>query len=274
MTPEQLVRRYQQRYGRIRANTEREIGLIWDRLGGLTDSHAERAAVALAEQANLATLATVQLVEALVVATGRLAGEDIDPDLDPDDLTGPALRGVDPMEEWTRPVVTARVAISEGSDFDAAMALGRHRAQTLSLTDAVLAQRAAMTRSKVVGYRRVLTGKSCALCAAASTQRYHSDSLMPIHQHCDCGIAPIIGSADPGRVINADQLQQLKAQGPQYWNKRGFGIDEDGQIFARSDRSPLGSKVEGDDADWRQRRPVRVDIEDHGELGPVLTYAS
>lgn len=202
MTPEQLVLRYQQRYGRIRANTEREIGLIWNRLGGLTDSQAERAATALADQVALSTTATVQLVEALVIATGRLAGEDIDPDLNPDELTGSALRGVDPLEEWTRPTVTARVAISEGSEFDAAMALGRHRATTLALTDSALAQRAAIVAVGSLAYRRTLTGDSCELCQTEALSQYRSGSLMPIHDHCDCGVAPIVGAVDAGLALN------------------------------------------------------------------------
>jgi hypothetical protein len=56
----------------------------------------------------------------------------------------------------------------------------------------------------VVCYRRVLTGgHSCGLCVAATTQRYHTNEPMPIHPACDCTVAPIIGSNDPGHVLNA-----------------------------------------------------------------------
>lgn len=62
----------------------------------------------------------------------------------------------------------------------------------------------------VVGWRRVLTGKSCEWCALVSTQRYRSqDSATFGHSNCDCSVVSIIGDSDPGRVINGELLDRL-----------------------------------------------------------------
>ena len=99
-------------------------------------------------------------------------------------------------------------------------------------------------KDNVVGYRRVLTGReSCALCAVAATQRYRKDRLLPIHDGCDCGVAPIYGDRDPGQVIDPDQLEGIKAS-----LAERFG-DDSGEV-----------------ADYRKA----IVVHEHGELGPVI----
>lgn len=67
---------------------------------------------------------------------------------------------------------------------------------------------------RIVGWRRVLNGVSCEWCALVATQRYRSAQSANFgHASCDCGVAPITGDVDPGRVINSDLLQEMKAQG-------------------------------------------------------------
>lgn len=79
--------------------------------------------------------------------------------------------------------------------------------------------RAAYDRServgaRVVGYRRVLTGKSCSWCARVSTQRYlTADSADFGHPRCDCTVIPIVGTRDPGQVLNRDLLDALDVSG-------------------------------------------------------------
>lgn len=81
---------------------------------------------------------------------------------------------------------------------------------------------------RVVGYRRVLTGRSCMLCAAAATRIYRRGDLMPLHAHCDCAVAPVYSSSDPGRAANRALLGQLKKRGRDYWKQRGF-VDNEGR---------------------------------------------
>ena len=170
-------------------------------------------------------------------------------------------RGATTAEVYRRPVVTARTALARGRTWLEAMASGEADAHSYATTDVALAHRATAQLvmdddERVVGYRRVLSGRSCVLCATASTQRYHTGQLLPIHAHCDCTTAPIVGDADPGRVINEPLVRALREKGgPEYWKAHGLEVDDDG-IVRRADGA-------------------EVDVEvDHGtETAPTLTAA-
>ncbi|MGD9797118.1 MAG: hypothetical protein AB7H43_10760 [Acidimicrobiia bacterium] len=256
MTPEQLARQYQQRYGAIRNRAQAAASLAWARTGGLTDGDADRLAEVVSRIVLSAELATTRLVRAFLQAQ-----LDEDLDIDAELTTGAALRnGVDPLEVYRRPAVNARVAVALGHTFDEAMARAGQRASVLAQTDVALSQRAAISLAtdatpRIVGYRRVLTGRSCAFCATASTQRYRRGELMPLHPRCDCSVAPMIGDRDPGHVINRPLLRQLKSAGnasgdPQYWKSRHLAVDADGTVHL-----------------------PEIVVHEHGELGPYLQGA-
>lgn len=206
---------YQQTYNRIRVGVAATVARLWDAHGGLDDA-AQRSFAGLASSTVIGgQAATARLVASYIAMQGG--------------TTNPAtftteelrtLRGVDLLDVYRRAVVSSRTAIARGDSFAAAMAAGRVRAKEMASTDIVMAQRHATVRTldqmpHAVGYRRVLTGSSCQLCATASTQRYHKTQLMPIHTHCDCSVAPIFANRDPGQVINRRLLAQLKdADGP------------------------------------------------------------
>lgn len=168
------------------------------------------------------------------------------------DVTGTALRGVDPTEVYRRPAVTMRTALSNGTSFREAVAQGLQRAKSLGATDLQLAKthtaRSILSRDdRVVGFRRVLKGgKTCGLCAVASTQRYHKERLQPIHPGCGCGVQPIYGDRDPGQVIDPERLEGVHAaiQGR-------FGVSDRGGRDAIDYRNVLVTN-------------------NHGEIGPVL----
>ncbi len=137
-----------------------------------------------------------------------------------------------------RPAVTARKALADGKNIADALRIARGRAASAANTDVALAARRgahdAMARhTQIVGYRRVPNADACVFCLVASTQRYHTGDLMPLHNNCRCAIAPIIGEIDPGQVINKDLLDSYKR----------------GDV-----RDVISTHV-------------------HGELGPVLTRA-
>lgn len=305
MTLEDLARRYQVRYGQIRTATDRRMAVLWAKHGGLNDADAARFAELAAGQVQVALVATARMVAGYLTASRRLAG--VDDEVTPLDLADvTTLRGVDALEEFHRPTVTARVAISEGKTFEEAMHLGGLRAGVLAVTDVALAQRAAVAGAgggdRIVGYRRTLTGASCVLCQVASTQRYHRGTLAPLHSHCDCGIAEIYGDADPGRVINQDLLKDLKSRGEvdaltarQQLPKAKKALtnahtkvdDLRKQIEAETDQERETrlerrldrwkqevTKRESRVAHLQQNREVKVAVREHGELGPVLTDAS
>lgn len=249
-----LLDRYQQRMGQLRDATSSAVGTAWDDLGSYNEADVDRflartGPVVAASQAH-----AVVLTDAYFAAeTGRSPlGLPID------SLTGAGVRnGAPPAEVYRRPFVQVWKALKEGTDWADAVSAARARVAGVASTDVQLSMRAATAQvleqdHRIVGYRRVLTGKSCAFCATASTQRYTAQNLMPIHGSCDCGVAPIYGDRDPGRVVNRKLLNDLKVGGgPQYWKDQGITVDEAGQVV----------KADG---------PLRVAVHDHGELGPVL----
>lgn len=255
MTPAQIIARYQAMYGRLRAETVRRVLAVWDAYGGVSDADAERfvrAVVPIVEGAQVATAG----LNAGYVATLVRAELGSAPSFAASDVTG--LRGVPTDEVYLRAIVAARTASSRGVRLAEALSAGRLRAESLVGTDLALAQREATMQvlgqdDRIVGYRRVLTGLSCAFCATASTQRYSTEDLMPIHNNCDCGVVPIIGLSDPGRVMNRQLVDDLKSAArttgdEQYWKARHLTVDEDGTVNL-----------------------PEVKVRQHGELGPVLT---
>lgn len=255
---EALVAAYLRRYNRLRIATGTTVGRLWDRFGGVDDTaqtaFAERAATTVAAaQAVTATTTDGYLAAALTLQSGELFA--------PTGLRPAYPRPVDPSDVYRRGSVTARTVLAAGGPLHDALSAGRARMVDTAETDVALTQRATTVEvlssdERVVGYRRVLTGKSCALCATASTQRYHTGQLMPIHGHCDCGVAPIYGNRDPGHIINRPLVADLKNAGrvggdPDYWQSRRITVDADGSVHLPD-----------------------IAVRDHGELGPVLTERS
>ena len=278
MTPDQLVGRYQEQYATLRRRTVAGVLAAWAAYGGLDDQDSDRFTAAAARSVRGGQRALADLVATYLNMLTRqvTGGPGLGRRLDREQLTTDALRGVPFADVYHRPVVTARTILGRYGDLDQALQQARRRAEQLADTDMVMTQRSAIVQlvgeeERVVGYRRVLTGESCALCAAASTQRYHRGDLHPIHTHCDCAVAPIFGTADPGQVINSQLLDELNAAGGrEYWKDRGFGVDENGVIRRRRE-------VKVRERDGTERRTtelgerLRPAVREHGELGPVLT---
>lgn len=129
------------------------------------------------------------------------------------------------------------------------------RGEIMADTDIALADRAQVnaffTQRKpksAVGYRRVLHPElgsgdpPCGLCVVAANQVYRYEELMPLHARCRCTVAAVGSVDDPGLQINKDDLTKI------YETAKGTGA--------------------------KQLKTVRIEINEHGELGPVLTYAS
>lgn len=93
-------------------------------------------------------------------------------------------------------------------------------------------------------YRRVVRpeltqGNTCMLCIVASDRIYYRGDLMPIHSGCVCGVMLVTPSSDPGALLNRQELDAI------YDEAGGTG--------------------------YAALRRVKVNVEEHGELGPVLT---
>jgi hypothetical protein len=158
-------------------------------------------------------------------------------------------RAVIPLDEWNRPAEQFRFERSIGKSEEEALQVALQRVEDLGDLDMQLAMRKEahniFAASKITGYRRVLhpelaeSKQSCGLCIAASTRIYKKKELLPIHDHCHCGVMPIVGDEDPGNFFNETDLQGLYELA---------GGETSAQALSR----------------------VRYKIDEHGELGPYL----
>lgn len=125
------------------------------------------------------------------------------------------------------------------------------RMDTISDTDVMragdMAARESYERAGVTQYRRVihpelsLTG-TCGLCVAAAMNVYSIKSLKPMHPNCHCTVMPIMAGNDPGEYLNRVDLDEI-------YRKAG------------------GTRAD-------QLASVRLQVGEHGELGPILTDAN
>jgi hypothetical protein len=160
---------------------------------------------------------------------------------------------------------------------------GERRVRSAALTDIELAvthtaRERMADEPEIRFYRRVLTGaESCGLCIIASTQRYRKRDLLPIHPNCDCVIAPIVGSQDPGRLINSTRVfDEASPTGETADGVPIYSADDvlDTEFLTRevhdAIRETFGEMAF--DARGIDYRKILL-VEQHGELGPMLTVA-
>lgn len=262
---------------RLRASVVDQLERIWIARGGLTDADMAAfvtAAVPIvqAAQRQVAALTDAQLT---YMISSQLE-EPIDPVGVAPDVTD--ARGVPAAVVYARPVIAARTAKAPGVSRAAALEAGRRRLWYIATTDLQLARthQAVATmegHDRVVGYRRELRGaENCPLCLVASTQTYRRGDLMPIHPGCDCGVVPIVGHRDPGRIINRERYEQAKADG--FLDEVAQAAPE-GSGRSRSRSFGQNRRARGDAPTVRGYDDPQADagiaVREHGEIGPVLT---
>jgi len=158
--------------------------------------------------------------------------------------------GTNTVEVYSRPAEQYLYAIKKGLDNIQARQAAEKRIRDLAEADIMLVERdeTRLTFSrapKVIGHRRIIhpelseSGFSCGLCVVISDRIYHSKDLMPVHDHCNCTDAPITLGFDPGLRLNRSDLEK-------------FYATAGGTTFANA------------------LKDVRVSVNEHGELGPIL----
>ncbi|MFJ6636558.1 hypothetical protein ACIQMR_35120 [Streptomyces sp. NPDC091376] len=254
MTLTRLDRQYGTAVRGVWVSTLGRVGRSWTDLGSWREGDVRRF-----QRTALPTLLAGQRQVASLTATylerlyREIADEDHRASLDFDDVTGRALRGVDPEEVYERPFKEVWTALSKGTPLDAALAQGANRLETLAKTDLQLARthtvREVTADQPGVEYTvRELQGEyDCALCMIASTQRYHKKDLAPIHPGCDCLVKTVRSDYDPGQVIDEERLERIHEL-----------VEE---ALGKADRG-------GRAVDYRKI----IIANDHGEIGPVLGY--
>lgn len=215
----------------------------------------EEVAEAAAETSDTAAiLAAGLMAQYLATVTSTTVGEDLPT---PAVLLPPLRNGADMRLIYQRPIKLFRRQVAKGVQPAEAYRQAMHAAATLTETNNTLAMRQASqialsqlaTEANITGFRRILrpelakTGISCGLCIAASDQVYNKARLLPMHGGCNCDVLPIVGAAggtgDPGNSLNNLDL---------------------GDLYAAA----------GSTDGWDLKR-TRFEVNEHGELGPVLT---
>lgn len=246
-----VVAAYQAQHGRLLERLDALVASVWLNLGTWNDTDLAAFVAEIEIVTGAAHAAVTRAVDAYVARLTRTAPVGLEP-------VG-NLRGLPPEDLWRRPFLDTWTSLKDGADLADAVDIGKNRAQQIASLDVQRAQVAAMDQAldahpEIIGYRRVLTGKSCRFCAAASTRIYHKKTLMPLHTHCDCSVAPVIGDRDPGLTANKARLTALKAQGPDYWKRNGF-VDTNGNPIDPTDLPD-------------------ADVVVNSEVGPVLNTAA
>ena len=207
-----LIRRFQASLAVVADRTAFAMALAWQALGSYDEPDVARYTERTAPAVKAAQTATVRLSAAFYATFSTVRP----PGLRPDEIAAPAATR-DPFIAYWR-------ALQQGNQWTEAVASGRGRAEAVGSNLVVSTSRrtgdavADATGQRVVGWRRVLTGRSCAWCATVATQRYRSSEAADFgHSRCDCSAVPIYGDRDPGRIINGPVLDVLKAKGKGYW---------------------------------------------------------
>lgn len=284
--PLDLAFAHQRAILRIRAKAEAAVDSVWADVAGVSDVELATFLEQITPIVEGARLASVNMTAGYLRSFLQLT-DGISPnvaDFVAEDVAAGIRNGADLVEVYTRPIVTARAALSKGADYMDAMQKGRERLATTMATDVQLGMRDTVYEygrrvPQFKTFRRVLQGgKVCALCVVASTQTYYTGSLMPIHNNCDCGVVPETDYFVP-RDVNTQRLKDARAfLGEKYSGKAAYR-------GTRADGSRMASKITGsgwvdedgkvhfglpDNPDQAKAILPDVKVEQHGELGPTL----
>lgn len=202
-----LTRRTQVVLDRLALLTADQLTRIWNALPAHTAAEQER----WAELASpVVEAAQNRAVSTQAAYLGHLLEESID--LDRADILSKAT------VDLNEPFIALGRSLNAGEDLAKALESGALRAQGVGESSVHWAARATNTaadsNTRVVGWTRTLSGNACEFCQVVSTQRYRTaESASFGHQRCSCGVTPIMGNRDPGRVINRERLDELKESG-------------------------------------------------------------
>lgn len=301
----ELARSHIEAQGRIKLRVRNGVQAAWVSLGSYDEEDIEpflSRALPLIRAGELASVSALQLFLSRSLYRPVAA-------VDPAEIIDSIRGEVPPDEVYRRPFVETWTALKDGTGWEQAVSQGLGRALSAAATDMQLAvthgaKAFGGADDGIFGYQRVANSGACDLCLIASTQRYFTDTLMPIHSHCNCGVVPL--TEQTGQIINRGRYEDLKSGGridaiSQQRQAGGF----EKRAAANSSRADdlLKKSAAATNADtaeryalraeeWQRRaeeqaatanglreasrakRGVEVRVRDHGELGPVLTDAS
>lgn len=258
MLPVVTQRDYQRAVEQVRNRLLMVADRLWFGMGSYRDGDIDRLVALIAPHVQAGQIQVANLTEAYFQRVGAKAGIDVTY------VTGG--RGVPVDDVYRRPAVSLYTALSEGAPMALAVEEGGHRLASLISTDLQMAKvrqaQRSLSSAGITAFMRVLTGnENCALCTIASTQRYWTKDLSPIHPGCDCSVDVLPNNFDPEeQIINNDLLEMTHAAIEQKLGGSDRGARELGLGKADSQGRPV--------SDYTDLIVTRT----HGEYGPTLAW--
>lgn len=232
---EQLVAAYIAAQAALRQRAGVSMAAAWAKLPNYDSTSVPSFLASAVPIAAATKIASVQITSAFLARRVGLSSLGVNP-------ADVVIRnGVPPQEVYRRPFVNVWTDLKNGKPFEDAVASGLHRAVSAVQTDAQLAMRGTLTvaatkTERILGYRRVPDPGACDFCVLISGQRYKTDQLMPVHNHCGCGVD----------VITAENRDQFTGKRENDLNLTR--ITRDGVTAAIVEHGELGPLVvNGDD---------------------------
>lgn len=250
-------RDYQRAVEQVRSRLLMVADRLWFNMGSYRDRDIDRLVDLIVPHVQAGQIQVANLTEAYFQSVGSRAGIDVKY------VTGG--RGVPADDVYRRPATTVYTALSQDTPMATAVTEGAARLGSLIATDLQMAKVRQAQRSLqsagITAFIRVLTeNENCALCVIASTQRYWTGELSPIHPGCDCSVDKLPPGFDPEeQIVNNDLLELTHATIEQKLGSSDRGARDLG----------LGKTVSG--------RPVSdytdlIVTRTHGEYGPTLAW--
>ncbi len=246
MSLESLLERQTRARAAIRSRLSQAVSATWEGLGSWNDADVERFVARVTPLVVAGQVQTSAMTDAYIAATlSEMRGRPVRP-VGPSRAEITSARGVPADEVYRRPFVEVWTALAAGVLFTDALEQGADRLLRLVDDDLSLAHRtsarASFTAAGVSRYRRVIrpelaSTKTCGLCISAAAQTYSSSDLLPCHTRCGCEVGPA-EAGDPFDRFNQDDISS---------------------VYTTPDAAELAK--------------VRFQVNDHGELGPVLSVA-
>lgn len=252
-------RDYQRAVEQVRNRLLTVAAKLWGGLGSYRDADIDRLVNLVVPHVQAGQIQIANLTEAYFQRVGARAG------IDMSYVTGG--RGIPADDVYRRPAATLYTALSENKPMALAVEEGGRRLTSLIATDLQMAKVRQAQRSLqsagISAFIRVLTGnENCALCVIASTQRYWTKDLSPIHPGCDCSVDALPPGFDPDeQIVNQELLDLTHATIEQKLGASDRGARDLG----------LGKEVAG--------KPVSdftdlIVTREHSEYGPTLSWRS
>lgn len=196
---------------RIKQSAASAYSAAWRELGSYNREDLPRLLDATIPISYAAQRQTIAATNALISKRLRRQPAQVNPL----DYMGERARGgVSPEEVYSRPLKRYWHMLGQGATWEEAQISGQAVAAASLASDVMLSMRelvAGLQKREpgAWGYQRVPGGNACDFCILASTQRYYSGELEPLHIGCGCGIDIITADDDPGQVINPERLDAI-----------------------------------------------------------------